>query len=49
MSIKKRTLEDGKYLFETLYELFNMEEHDQNNRNQRVNNATLKHANLVDR
>ena len=28
MSLKKRSLEDGKYLFETLYELFNMEEHD---------------------
>ena len=49
MSLKHSTLEDGKYLFETLYKLFNMEEHAQNMRNQRVNSATLRHATLVDR
>jgi len=33
MSLKKKTLDDSKYLFETLYEQFNSEEVEHDNRN----------------
>ena len=54
LSIKKRQLDDKKYLFETLYELFNIEDDQQaeaghQNRNQRMNGANLRRANQVDK
>ena len=52
LSIKKKQLDDNKYLFETLYELFNAGEdgeagHEagQQLRNQRMNSANLRRAN----
>jgi len=48
LSIKKKQLDDKKYLFETLYDLFNIEEQqpeaNQQNRNQRMNSANLQRA-----
>ena len=54
LSIKKRQLDDKKYLFETLYELLNIEDDQQaeaglQNRNQRMNGANLRRANQVDK
>jgi hypothetical protein len=43
LSIKKKQLEDNKYLFETLYDVLNIEEDADANSlpNQRMNNASL--------
>ena len=55
LSIKKKQLDDNKYLFETLYELFNMGEDEggaeagQQLRNQRMNSANLRRAGQVDK
>lgn len=53
LSIKKKQLDDKKYLFETLYQIFNIDDQQQEgelpNRNQRMNNANLKHASQVDK
>lgn len=48
LSHKKKQLEDNKYLFETLYEVFNMQEDDEELPNQRMNNANLQRASQVD-
>ena len=49
MSIKKKALDEGKYLFETLYELFNGRDEDANAANPRMNSASLRRAATIDK
>lgn len=50
LSIKKKPIDETLYLFETLYEVFKVEEDPEGNlRNQRMNSANLQRANQVEK